>query len=113
MFKETNHDLLDRIYVDLRVRAGTRPPPRCTESDGTGETERPYGGRSRQATGSGAVCGDRTGIAGRLADGASALALSAARKEYEGLTHEFIGAAGSRSKGESRRDILGALYSRR
>jgi hypothetical protein len=64
------NDALNEIYIDLQCYAGAM------------ETAGPCSSHCREATGSRAICGDRTGTAGRLADGASVVALSSAEKGY-------------------------------
>jgi hypothetical protein len=79
-FSEMNNDLLNRIHIDLQFQASTQLQPLCAVFDGAAETERLYGGRCCEATGSRTVRGDGTSFAGRFADGASVMALSPAKK---------------------------------
>jgi hypothetical protein len=75
------------------------------------DVERFYGSRCGKTTGSSAVCGTRVGSAGRVADGASVVALSAAKEGFVFLTQWVAGRAAAvvlvRGRNRIRRQRLG------
>jgi len=77
--RETNHDVLHRIHIGLQLQTASPPEPLCAESPEAVEVGRVD--CSRQAPGSGALCGARTGVAGRLGDGAATVAVSPAQRD--------------------------------
>ena len=81
-FSEMNNEVSHGIHIDLQGTAGTLWKRPLAVSAGVARIERTYSGRCDKAAGSRTLRGDRAGSAGRLAVGASLVALSPAEEGY-------------------------------
>jgi hypothetical protein len=87
MVQGDDDDVRERIFSDLKF------PARCAAESGAADSGRSDGGHRCNTAETSTVCGDRTNYAGRLVDGGSVVALSAAEKR-----HRFFRALQKRSE---------------